>query len=168
MVELLRPARGGFLRAFGCGEFIRDFLLGKGPYGSARIDPEEGAPQSDIFFYYKNALRRATALDRGTRVEERRAQRQKRRIDPDNIERLAEIYLSRLPYKAWGCRYHSFVVYFSNIVRLGWAEFTGKVMPSSFQDHYPPGQPRKYFRLTKTGKEAGDAAWANPHLALYG
>ena len=42
----LKPKRGGFLRAFGCGEFIRDFLLGKGPFGSTKVDPKEGAPQA--------------------------------------------------------------------------------------------------------------------------
>lgn len=167
MVELLKPTRGGFLRPFGCGWFIREYLLGKGPYGSARIDPEIGAPQADIFFYYKNALRRITALDKATRQEEKRAWRDERPIDPENIERLTERYLARMPYKAHGCRYHSFVTYFSDIHRLHWVEPTGKEMPSSFQDHYLLGQPRKYFRLTKAGKEASESAWANPHRALY-
>ncbi len=40
VVEPLRPARGGFLRPFGCGWFIREFLIGHGPNGSPRIDPE--------------------------------------------------------------------------------------------------------------------------------
>ena len=163
----LKPKRGGFLRPFGCGWFIWEYLLGKGPYDSPKIDPEIGAPQADIFHHYKMALMRMTALDRATRVEEKRARREKRLIYPDNIESLAERYLDRMPYKAQGCRFHSFIVYFSNIVRLGWVELTGKETPSSFQDHYPPGQPRKYFRLTKAGKEASDDAWANPHRALY-
>jgi hypothetical protein len=111
---------------------------------------------------------RATALDRATRVEEKRARREKRLIDPDNIEKLAERYLARMTYKAHGCRYHSFVIYFSDIQRLCWVEFTGREELSAFQEHYPPGQPRRYFRLTKAGKEASDEAWSNPHLALYG
>jgi len=168
VVELLRPARGGFLRPFGCAWFIREFLLGHGPNGSPRIDPNVGAPQADVFYHYKMALRKATALDRATRVEEKRGRREKRAIDPANIERLAERYLARMPYKAQGCRYHSFVVYFSNIVRLSWVEPTGREEASAFQEHYPPGQPRRYFRLTKAGKETSDAAWSNPHLALYG
>ena len=114
------------------------------------------------------ALMRVTALDRATRLEETRARREKRPINPDNIERFAETYLARMPYKAQGCRFHSFVVYFSNIQRLGWVEATGREEPSAFQDHYPPGPPRKYFRLTAAGQAAGDAAWSNPHLALYG
>jgi hypothetical protein len=168
VVELLKPVRGGFLRPFGCGLFIRDFLLGKGPYGSPEIDPEVGACQADIFRDYKMALMRATALDRATRAEEKRARREKRPINPDNIEKLADINLARMPYKAQGCRYHSFVTYVSTIQKLGWIEPTGQEGASAFQEHYPPGQPRRYFRLTKAGKGANDAAWANPHLALYG
>jgi len=136
----LRPKRGGFLRPFGCGLFIRDFLLGKGPNGSPKIDPDIGAPQADIFHHYKLALMKATALDRATRAEEKRARREK----------------------------HSFVVYFSNLQRLGWVEETGKEEASAFQDHYPPGQPRRYFRLTDAGRAASDAAWANPQSTLYG
>ena len=168
MVELLKPARGGFLRPFGCGWFIREFLLGHGPNGSPRMDPDVGAPQSDIFYFYKTALLKAIALDRAIRQEEKQARREKRAIDPERIERLTERYLVRTPYKTTSCRYHSFVVYFSNLQRLGWVESTGKEEASTFQDHYPPGQPRRYFRLTDAGKAASETAWANPHLALYG
>jgi hypothetical protein len=164
----LRPNRGGFVRPFGCGPFIRDFLLGKGPYGSPVIDPDVGAPQSDIFREYKLALMRATALDRATRTEEKKARKEKRSINPDNIDRLTERYLSRMSYKAHGCRSHSFNTYFSNIQKLNWVEATGKEEPSEFQEHYPEGQPRKYFRLTEKGQEASDDDWANPHRALYG
>jgi hypothetical protein len=168
MVEALRPARGGFLRSFGCGQFIRKFLSGEGPNGSPRIDPGEGAPQADIFYHYKTALLDAIALDRATREEERRARREKRAISPEEIEGLTEKHLARMPYKSTSCRYHSFVVYFSNLQRLGWVEFTGKEEPSAFQDNYPPGPSRKYFRITAAGLAASDAAWANPLLALYG
>ena len=168
MVEPLRPARGGFLRPFGCGSFIKAFLMGSGPYGSPVIDPEVGAPQADIFHHYKMALMRATALDRATRVEEKRARREKRPINPENIEELAKGYLGRMPYKAQGCRFHSFVVYFSNIQRLGWVEATGREEPSAFQEHYPPGPPRRYFRLTEAGRGASETAWSNPFSALYG
>ena len=163
----LKPKRGGFLRPFGCGWFIREFLAGNAPYGSPVIMPAVGAPQSDIFYYYKQALREVTAMDRATRAEEKKARREKRAIDPTNIEKLAEKYLARMPYKAQGCRYHSFVVYFSNLQRLNWVEPSGKLEPSAFQSNYPPGQPRKYFRLTVAGKAASDSAWANPLSALY-
>jgi hypothetical protein len=162
MVLLLKPTRGGFLRPFGCGWFIREFLLGHGPYGSPAIDSQIGAPQSDIFYNYKQALRQVTALDRATRLEEKKARKEHRPINPDNIENLTQKYLERLPYKSMGCRYHSFVVYFSTLQKLGWVEPSGKEEPSAFQDHYPPGQPRKYFRLTAAGMSASDSAWTNP------
>ena len=168
MVESLRPTRGGFLRTFGCGWFIREYLLGNGPNGSPATDPEVGAPQADIFYHYKTALLRATALDRATRAEEKKARSEKRSISPDNIDKLSEKYLSRMPYKANGCRYHSFIVYFSTLQRLGWVELSGYEEPSAFQDNYPPGPPRRYYQLTGAGRNASDAAWANPHLALYG
>ena len=168
MVELLRPKRGGFMRPFGCGEFIREYLLGNGPYGSPRIDPDVGAPQADIFYHYKNALMRVKALDEATKEEERRAKREERSINPEEIDRLNKEYLARLPYKTIACKYHSFVVYFSTLQRLGWVEFTGREEQSAFQDNYPAGYPRRYFRLTKKGRKAPDSAWANPHAALYG
>lgn len=133
MAEPLRPHRGGFLRPFGCGWFIREFLLGYGPDGSPSIDPEVGAPQADVFYFYKRALMRATAVDQATREEEKRARREKRSIDPTNIDKLAKQYLSRMPYKSRGCRFHSFVVYFSNLQRLNWVESSGREEPSSFQ-----------------------------------
>lgn len=158
----LKPERGGFLRPFGCGMFIRDFLLGKGPYGSPVIVPDVGAPQSDICHHYKQALRRITAEDRAVRQEEKRAKRAKRPINPENIAALTQKYLERLPYKSWGCRYHSFVNYFSTIQKLGWVE------PSAFQANYPDGKPRIYFRLTEKGKATSDEQWADPRKALYG
>jgi len=168
MDEPLKPARGGFLRPFGCGQFIKDFLLGNGPYGSPTTDPNTGAYQADIFREYKLALMRATATDRATRVEEKKARREERPIDPDNIDRLAERLLSRMPYKAQGCRFHSFITYFALIQKLNWVEPTGREEISAFQEHYPEGQPRKYFRLTERGRQAGDNDWSNPHKALYG
>jgi len=168
MILPLRPQRGGFLRPFGCGWFIREYMLGHRPNGSPKIDPEVGAPQADIFHHYKLTLMRATALDRATRAEEKRARKEKRVINPDNIEELAKRYLAHMPYKAQGCRYHSFVVYFSNLTRLGWVKPTGMEESSEFQEHYPPGQPRRYFCLTETGKSVPDDLWADPRKALYG
>ncbi len=164
----VRPRRGGFLRPFGCGWFIREFLLGNGPYGSPSIDPEAGAPQADICYHYKQALRRVTAEDRAVRQEEKSARRAKRPINPENIEALTKKYLERLPYKSRGCRYHSFVKYFSTIQKLGWVEPSGVVEPSAFQANYPQGKPRIYFRLTQKGKSASDEQWADPHKTLYG
>jgi len=168
MSEALRPKRGGFLRPFGCGWFIREFLMGHGPFDTPRINPNVGAPQADMFHYYKMALLKSTALDRATKGEERRARREKRRISPERIADLTEKYLTALPYKTSACNYHSFVVYFSNLQRLCWVEFSGKEEPSAFQANYPAGPSRRYFRLTQKGKKASDAAWANPRVALYG
>ena len=168
MVLQLKPKRGGFLRPFGLGWFIKEFLSGSAPYGSLAINPSTGAPQADIFYYYKKALIRETAMDRAVRAEERKAKKEKRPIDPDRIDELFQRHLARLPYKAQGCRYHSFVVYFSMLQKLGWVEPTGMEEPSEFQDNYPAGQPRKYFRLTAAGMAAPESAWANPHKALYG
>jgi len=164
----LRPQRGGFLRPFGCGWFIREFLLGKEPNGSPKIDPDVGSPQAVIFHHYKLSLMKAVALDRAIRLEEKKARKERRFIDPDKITELANQLLARMPYKVHGCRYHSFVVYFSNLQRLGWVKFTGKEEASAFQDNYPPGPPRRYFRLTNAGRTAPDAAWSNPQFALYG
>ena len=168
MTFLLKPKRGGFIRPFGCGWFIREFLLGNAPEGSPAVDPEAGAPQADIFHHYKMALRRATSLDRAVRKEEKDAKRQKRTISSENIEGLVGNYLKRMPYKATGCRYHSFVVYFSTLQRLHWVEPSGIEEPSTFQDNYAQGPARRLYRLTPAGRVATDAAWLNPQLALYG
>ncbi len=164
----LKPKRGGFLRIVSCGLFIRDFLLGLEPYGSPRVDPNTGTYQAFIFKQYKLALMKTSSEDQAIRTEECIARREGRRIDPENIYSLAKEYLSRMTYKAHGCRYHSFITYFSMVQKLGWVEPTGEVENSHFQGKYPEGQPRIYFHLTETGKTAPDRQWVNPHKALYG
>ena len=52
----LRPKHGGFLRAVSLGLFIRDYLMGKSPFDTPKIDPNKGSYQSDIFYQYKMAL----------------------------------------------------------------------------------------------------------------
>jgi hypothetical protein len=49
----LKPTREGFLRPFGCGWFIREFLLGNAPEGLKRIDPNRGSTQADMNYEYK-------------------------------------------------------------------------------------------------------------------
>ncbi len=164
----VRPRRGGFLRPFHTGQFIKDFLLGYGPADAPIIDPRIGACQSDIFHYYKMARLQFTAMDRAVKQEERLAKRQKRAINPDKIEKIAEQKMKRIPWKSNGCRYHSFVTYFSNLQRLGWVEPSGVEERSSLQEHYPEGQPRKFYRITGAGMAAPDSAWADPYAALYG
>lgn len=164
----LRPSRGGFMRGFGCAEFIRDFLLGRGPYGTPQIDPDMGAPQTDICHHYKRALVRTRAEDLAAEEQAKRAKGGIPPLTVDEADRLLEHYLEKIPHKSTGATYHSFIVYFSNLQRLGWVEFTGREEPSAFQGHYPSGPSRRYFRLTDKGKQASRSAWANPQVALYG
>jgi hypothetical protein len=168
MVLPLRPKRGGFLRPFHTGHFIKDFLMGNAPFGSPPIHPDIGAPQCDIFYFYKQARLRFTAIEKAVRQEERLAKREKRAIIPENIQGIAEKMVKRIPWKSSGCRYHSFVTYFSNLQRLGWVEPSGVKERSSLQEYYPEGQPRRFYRLTDAGKAAPESAWADPYAALYG
>ena len=64
-------------------------------------------------------------------------------------------------------RYHSFLMYFGVLKRLGWVEVTDQVEPSAIQDNYPAAPERVYYRLTRTGIDAGDELWSNPLFTLY-
>ena len=167
MVEVLRPARGGFLRPFGCGWFIREFLLGNAPAGSPPIDPNVGAPQADIHRSYKEALFRAYAEDMVGQEEEHRI---RKRLPPLTIEEAEErtrYYLDRLPQRLTRMRYASFTRYFSHLKRLRYVEESGKEEPSVVQASYPPAPPRRYCRLTDTGKKATLEELSDPILTLY-
>jgi len=107
----LIPGRGGFLRPFGCGWFIREYLLGHGPEGAAVIDPEEGACQVDIFYHYKMALHRAYAEDAVAWEDEQRIRKRKPIYTSEEHAERAAWFLSRMPYKLVKCRYHSLVCY---------------------------------------------------------
>ena len=167
MAVAIRPSRGGFLRPFGCGWFIIEFLKGNGPEDSRRIDPDEGAPITDIHGEYKSALHRAHAGDAAVREEEETARREKRRISPERIEERTEYYLGRIPYKLTKMRYASFTRYFGHLKRLGWVEETGKTEPSAIQDDYPPAPSRVYYRLTDAGWKANLVEASNPLRTLY-
>ncbi|MFW6125528.1 MAG: hypothetical protein ACOC58_00320 [Chloroflexota bacterium] len=166
MVTDIRTNRGGFLRPFGCGWFIREFLLGHRPEGAPAIDPDRGAPQTDIRYHYKAALYRAYARD-GAEREISRLVLEGVEVTDAMAQRIYERYLRRIPYKLTKCRYHSFLVYFRMLKQLGWVEATGEVEPSSIQDNYPAAPPRIYYRLTETGKQAPDWQWSNPQFTLY-
>lgn len=167
MAELLKPARGGFVRPFGCGWFIREFLLGRGPEGRPRIDPSRGGCQSDLFFNYKIALHTAYAEDATAWENDRRIKAKKEPYtELEYAERVAW-HLSRIPYKLVKCRYHSFVMYFNMLKKLGWVEATGEEEVSTPQGYYENFEPRRYYRLARKGIEAPDHQWSNPHRTLY-
>jgi hypothetical protein len=169
MVLPLRPRRGGFLRPFGCGQFIRSFLSGEGPEGSTKIDPEAGAPIEDIRSAYKNALLRSHAEDMVALALEK------------GIQLSVEEALRRIPQRLTKVRSHSFYRYFHLLKQLGWVEATGEEegsfmggMPGARVERTPKGttmvevpQPRRYYRLTARGKEAPDIAWSDPLQAIY-
>jgi hypothetical protein len=162
----LRPSRGGFLRPFGCGWFIREFLLGKGPEGSKRIDPVRGATQADINYEYKEALARATAQDRAERIISRMVVSGVD-VTEKEAEKIYQLELRKVSRKFTHMRYHSFLMYFGVLKRLGWVETTGLIEPSSIQDNYPPAPQRVYYRVTPKGVEAGEELWSNPLFTLY-
>jgi hypothetical protein len=170
VVIQLRPNRGGFLRPFGCGWFIREFLLGHAPEGSIAIDPEVGACQEDIFYHYKLALHRAYAEDATAWENEARVKAGKPIYSPEEYAERVDWFLRRIPYKLVKCRYHSFQRYFHWLKQLGWVEPTGKEEKSAVQEvmpDYPDAPPRRYYRLTYKGREAPDYQWSNPQLTLY-
>ncbi len=166
MVMELKPTRGGFLRPFGCGWFIREFLLGNAPEGSKAVDPHRGAPQADINYEYKEALARATARERAERIISRMVVGGVD-VTEEQAERVYQRELKRISRKFTHMRYHSFLMYFGVLKRLGWVEPAGETEPSAIQDNYPPAPERTYYRLTKKGIEAGDELWSNPLFTLY-
>ena len=137
MVIRLTPSRGGFLRPFGCGWFIREFLMGKGPEGSTKIDPGRGAAQADINFEYKEAMARATARERAERIISRLVL-SKADVTEEDAERIYQRELKRVSRKFTHMRYHSFLMYFGVLKRLGWVEVTN----TPFLNHSHSGLPR--------------------------
>jgi len=133
----LRPNRGGFLRPFGCGWFIREFLLGKGPEGSNAIDPERGAPQADINYEYKEALARATAREHAENIISRMVVSGVD-VTEEQAEKIHQRELQRISRKFTHMRYHSFLVYFGVLKRLGWVESTN----TPLLNHRNSGLPR--------------------------
>jgi len=166
MVIELKPSRGGFLRPFGCGWFIREFLMGKGPEGSRVIDSQQGAPQADINYEYKEALARATARERAERIISRMVL-DGADVTEEQADRIYERELKKVSRKFTHMRYHSFLMYFGVLKRLGWVEPANVIEPSTIQDNYPPAPERTYYRLTKKGIQAGDELWSNPLFTLY-
>jgi hypothetical protein len=166
MTMELTPGHGGFLRPFGCGWFIREFLLGNGPEGSRTIDPTFGATQSDINYEYKEALARATARERAEKIISRLVISQSD-VSEEDAERIYQRELKRISRKFTHMRYHSFLVYFGVLKRLDWVEPTGVTESSSIQENHSAAPDRIYYRLTRVGKDAGEWLWSNPLFTLY-
>jgi len=162
----LKPSRGSFLRPFGCGWFIREYLLGNGPEGSTSIDPRRGAPQADINFEYKEALARATARERAERILSNMVVKGAD-VTEEEAEKIYQRELKRVSRKFTHMRYHSFLVYFGILKRLGWVEATNRTEASAIQDNYPSAPERTYYRLTKAGMEVSEELWSNPQYTLY-
>ena len=170
MVIGIRPNRGGYARAFGCGTFIRDFLLGLGPFGSPRIDQNKGAVTQDIFYYYKVALHTAYAEQDTDRENEKRIKAGLEIYTELEYAERVDWHLRRLSYKLVKARYHSFSRYFHWLKQLEWVERTGEEERSTMQEvtaDHPDAHPRKLYRLTKKGIEAPDEDWAHPQRVLY-
>jgi hypothetical protein len=175
--DVLRPERGGFLRPFHTGIFIRDYLLGKGPFGAKVIDPDRGAPIDDIRAAYKKALLEAYAGDYAARALEK------------GIELSLEQALKRIPQRLTKMRSHSFYRYFQHLKMLQWVEPTGEEgisymggnpgalvaktdefleMPGRKTTLLEVPQPKRFYRLTDKGKAASDLEWQDPLQTLYG
>jgi len=167
MTLLLRPKRGGFLRPFGLGWFIREILLGHRPNGSPKIDPNAGATQTDMHRYYKEALFRAYAEDMVALDEEERMRKGLPPLTIEEAEQRVRYYFERIPQRLTRMRYPSFTRYFSHLKRLGYVEETGKEEASLVQRSYPPAPPRRYYRLTEMGKKATMTELSDPIITLY-
>ena len=88
-------------------------------------------------------------------------------VTEEEADRIYLRELKRLSRKFTHMRYHSFLMYFGVLKRLGWVEVTSEVEPSAIQDNYPAAPQRTYYRLTKKGVGAGDELWSNPLFTLY-
>ena len=88
-------------------------------------------------------------------------------VTEEQAARIYERELKKLSRKFTHMRYHSFLMYFGVLKRLGWVETTDHTQTSAIQENYPPAPERTYYRLTEKGITAGDDLWANPLFTLY-
>jgi len=88
---------------------------------------------------------------------------------------LADLHTERKAnYKELGLKkvtgiYHSFAVFFSILIRLGWVEKTGLeevAHRKGTMDELNPDIPRKYFRITPEGLAQPESAWFSPIITL--
>jgi hypothetical protein len=69
-------------------------------------------------------------------------------VTEEKANRIYQQQLKKIPRKSNFMRYHSFLMYFGVLKRLGWVETTEETEPSSVQDNYPTAPSRTYYRLT--------------------
>ncbi len=133
----LRPSKGGYLRPFGAGWFVREYLLGNGPEGSTKINPDTGAAQADINYEYKEALARATAREHAEKIISDMVV-SGADVTEEDAENVYQRQLKKVARKFTHMRYHSFLMYFGVLKRLGWVEATN----TPFLNHSYSGLPR--------------------------
>jgi hypothetical protein len=88
-------------------------------------------------------------------------------VTEEKADSIYQRELKRISRKFTHMRYHSFLMYFGVLKRLGWVEATQETEPSSIQENYPPAPSRVYYRLTEKGITAEDELWSNPLFTLY-
>lgn len=177
MVEPLRPSRGGFQRPFGCARFIVDFLQGNGPaYSVTSIDPVVGATQNDILASYKLALHLDWVDEQLAGENEARLRKSLPTMNEAEERKRREYWTGCYPLGRCRMRYHSFLIYFGLLKRLGWVEPAGQEEASVAQEMMAlkpgeearvAGEPRVYYRVTADGHQASQKAVSNPLIALY-
>ncbi|MFC1991059.1 hypothetical protein ACFLU9_02795, partial [Chloroflexota bacterium] len=109
---------------------------------------------------------RATARERAERIISRMVV-SGADLTEEQADRIYERELKRVSRKFTHMRYHSFLMYFGVLKRLGWVELTSETEPSAIQDNYPAAPERVYYRLTKLGTQAEEDMWSNPLFTLY-
>jgi hypothetical protein len=88
-------------------------------------------------------------------------------VTEEQADRIYQRELKRISRKFTHMRYHSFLMYFGMLKRLGWVEATSETEPSSIQENYPPAPERVYYRITQNGMGVGEKFWSNPLFTLY-
>jgi hypothetical protein len=88
-------------------------------------------------------------------------------VSEEEAEKIYQRELKRVSRKFTYMRYHSFLMYFGVLKRLGSVEVTEKTEPSAIKDNYPSAPERVYYQLTKVGMQAGEDLWSNPLFTLY-
>ncbi|MDP2730574.1 MAG: hypothetical protein Q8O55_08820 [Dehalococcoidales bacterium] len=170
--DSLQPGRE---RPFGACQFIIEFLKGhtsiSGKEGEIAIDkpidPARGAPQVEIVRNYKLAIQQSWVQDRMTLEEEKRIRKGKPAFTTEEAEERTRVLMNR-PMNRCRMRYHSFLIYFGMLKRLGWVETTGETEQSMLQlKNLPDASPRVYYRITPGGMAASEIQVRNPLMALY-